>query len=322
MRGWSLVSSVCLAGLLSISARSPAIAAEKLHVGDPAADAFSFVPLDVGLKAGIFQKYGIDFDRTSLGGSAKLHQAMTAGAIDIAVGAGTDFAFLVKGAPEVAVAAMAGPPMIFGFNVRYDAPYKTAADLKGARFGVSTVGSLTEWFVRRLAQQQGWEPGDYTLVTLGADRLADTAALLTNQVDVLGNSASLGFDLEEKKRGRVLFSASDLVHDFLLHAIFASDQMVKAHPDEIRNFLRGWFETITYMRSHKQEAVDAERARSHYSEAVEDREYDLVMPMFSSTGKFEPRALAVLEESFVDMKILPTRPDLTKYYTEGLLPGR
>lgn len=308
------------AAALSMAGAADARATEKLRVGDPAADAFSFIPLDVGLKFGIFQKYGIDFERTSLGGSAKLHQAMTAGALDIGVGAGSDLAFLVKGAPEIAVAAMAGPPLIFGFNVRYDAPYKTPADLKDARFGVSTAGSLGEWFVFRLAQQQGWSPGDYQLATLGADRLADTAALLSHQVDVLPNSASLGFALEEQKKGRMLFPASDLVHDFLLHAIFASDPMVKAHPDQIRAFLKGWFETIAFMRQHKPETVDAERARSHYSDSVEAHEYDLVMPMFSSTGKFEPQALAVLADSFADTKILPTKPNLSKYYTEQFLP--
>ena len=142
------------------------------------------------------------------------------------------------------------------------------------------------------------------------------------QLDVLVTSPSLGFDLQEKKRGRMLFSAFDLVHDFLLHAIFESDEMVTALPDEVRSFLKGWFETVEFLRQHKAETVAAEPARSHHSQAVENREYDLVMPMFSSTGKFEPSALAVLADSFVDMKILPQRPDLRRYYTEEFLPGK
>jgi ABC-type nitrate/sulfonate/bicarbonate transport system substrate-binding protein len=316
--GW--FTRAMVAASFFVAAAGSAIAAEKLRVGDPSVQAFSFVPLDIGLKYGIFQKYGIDFERISVSGSAKLHQAMTAGAFDIAVGAGSDLAFLVKGAPEIAVAAMAGPPLLFGFDVPYDFPGHGADDLKGKRFGISTVGSLTQWLVLRLAKNEGWSRDDVPMITVGAEVPNQTALLLTHQVDVLVSSAALGFQLEEDKRGRMLFPASDVVHDFMLHAIFASNDLVKSHPDQIRNFLKGWFETIAFMRSHKAETVDAERARTHFSEEVEDREYDLVMPMFSLDGKFSASALSTLEDSFVELNILPTKPDLTRYYTEDYLP--
>jgi hypothetical protein len=44
------------------------------------------------------------------------------------------------------------------------------------------------------------------------------------------------------------------------------------------------------------------------------------MPMFSDTGRFDPKALAVLRRSFVEMKTLPTEPDMSKLYTEAFLP--
>jgi len=48
--------------------------------------------------------------------------------------------------------------------------------------------------------------------------------------------------------------------------------------------------------------------------------YDELMPMFSDTGKFEPKALAVLSRSFVEMKTLPSEPDMKTLYTEAFLP--
>jgi hypothetical protein len=50
--------------------------------------------------------------------------------------------------------------------------------------------------------------------------------------------------------------------------------------------------------------------------------YDELMPMFSDTGKFDPKALAVLRRSFVEMKTLPTEPDMSKLYTEAFLPKK
>jgi len=109
----------------------PAAALDKVKVGIPATEAFSFMAVDFGNDLGIYAKNSIVVERVVLLGSAKLHQAMTAGAIDIAAGAGTDFVFLVKGAPELAVAATAGPPLDMGFVVPYDSPAKMSDDLHG-----------------------------------------------------------------------------------------------------------------------------------------------------------------------------------------------
>ena len=43
--------------------------------------------------------------------------------------------------------------------------------------------------------------------------------------------------------------------------------------------------------------------------------------MFSDDGRFEPKALAVLAKSFVELKTLPTEPDMSKLYTEAFLPA-
>jgi hypothetical protein len=44
------------------------------------------------------------------------------------------------------------------------------------------------------------------------------------------------------------------------------------------------------------------------------------MPMFSDDGKFNPKAMAVLARSYVELKILPAEPDMSKWTTEAFLP--
>ncbi len=51
------------------------------------------------------------------------------------------------------------------------------------------------------------------------------------------------------------------------------------------------------------------------------RTYDDVMPMFSDDGRFDPKALAVLAKSFVELHTLPAAPDMSKLYTEAFLPA-
>jgi ABC-type nitrate/sulfonate/bicarbonate transport system substrate-binding protein len=108
----------------------------------------------------------------------------------------------------------------------------------------------------------------------------------------------------------------------MIHTIYASDRMVREKPDAVRRFLQGWFETIGYMRQNRDETVRASRGRTNFSTAVEEQQYDLVMPMFSDSGRFDPRALATIRRSFVDLQLIDREPDLAKYWTEQFLPSR
>jgi len=53
-----------------------ASAQEELRVGKAVAESFAFVPLDVGVRPGIFKQHGLDIEITAFGGGARLQQAM------------------------------------------------------------------------------------------------------------------------------------------------------------------------------------------------------------------------------------------------------
>jgi ABC-type nitrate/sulfonate/bicarbonate transport system substrate-binding protein len=166
-----LLGSAAVAGPMAAPLRLAAQPAppDKIRVGNPSVQSFSFLPLRLGIMHGFFAKYGIEVEEVTLNGSAKLHQAMTAGSLDIGLGSGTDLIFLVKGVPEIAVASMAGPPLLLGVVVPYDSPAQTADDLKGKRIGISTVNSLTQWLMRELARQKRWDADSLTYVTVGGN---------------------------------------------------------------------------------------------------------------------------------------------------------
>jgi len=58
----------------------------------------------------------------------------------------------------------------------------------------------------------------------------------------------------------------------------------------------------------------------HKTPDIAAKVYDQVMSEFSDTGKFDPKALAVLQRSFVEMGTLSSAPDMSKLYTEAFLP--
>jgi hypothetical protein len=50
--------------------------------------------------------------------------------------------------------------------------------------------------------------------------------------------------------------------------------------------------------------------------------YDLQLPMYSTGGHFDPKALSVLPRSYVEMGNLQSEPDMQKLYTEAYLPKK
>src|SRR5207248_3954180 len=101
MRAAALFAALVLAAM-SMSAQ----AQTKVRIGKPQAGAFQFVPVDVGLEVGIFKKHGLEVESSDFGGGPRVQQALTAGALDLAIGSGPELAMIAKGAPEIAVAAL------------------------------------------------------------------------------------------------------------------------------------------------------------------------------------------------------------------------
>jgi len=305
-------------GMLAMPA-APAAAAEKLRVGKAVGEAFSFVPIDIGTRKGIFARHGLDVESIVFAGDARMQQGMAADSIDIALGSGPAMAFIVKGSPIKGIAAMAGPPLLLAMVVRPDGP-KSPAELKGKKVSVSTVGSLTYWLVRETSRQQGWGPTGIQIAPLGAPT-AQYAALERKDVDGIVIDISTAFEFEKNGKGRILMRFGDLVRDFHIHVIFATNKVIAMRPQALRAFLKGWFETIAFMRKNKAETVAIATDVLNRDAAIMSRSYDELMPMFSDDGRFDPKAMAALAKSYVELQLLPQEPDSKTLYTEAFLPG-
>ena len=290
-----------------------------LRLGKAQANQFAFIPADIGVDARIFKKHGIDLDISAFAGDAKMTQALTAGSLDVALGGCPSFQAIAKGAPMKAVAVFSSAPNIIMLVVLKDSPLKTAEDLKGRKVSVSTAGSLTFWLTQQLSRRLGWGDDGIQITPLGA---SDTqiAALMTHQIDGVTTDSVTVYKFVETGNGRVLLKYGDYFKDFVSSCIYASDDLIQNKPDALRAFLAAWFETIVYMRDHRQTSIDITAKQIGVSPGVAAAIYDDTMPVMTLDGHFDAKALDLLASSFVDMHLLPDKPDMSKFYTEAFLP--
>jgi NitT/TauT family transport system substrate-binding protein len=313
-----------IAGTIIIAAAAlaaPAFAEDMVRVGNPAGDDFHFSFANVGSEAGIFKKNGLELQITSLAGGAKLHAAMTAGSLDIALGAGTDFGLIVKGAPERGVGALATKPSNIVIQGNTKNGITTIQALKGKKVAVSSVGALTYWMAQKLSQHEGWGLDGMELVATGGGQ-ANVAGFETGSLDAAVTSLEAALRVEQVGKGKILLSFGDIVDPFIAHVIYATNDMIAQHPDTIRRFLKAWYETVAFAQTHKAETIKYSQQVTLLSDDLASKVYDVEMPTFSTDGRFDPKAVAAVKQAMLDLGTVKEKPEDKAVFTEEFLPKR
>jgi NitT/TauT family transport system substrate-binding protein len=320
MTGAPVRMIMLLIGLLAVVLAGPCGAAETVRVGKPSTNHnFLFSLVDVGVRAGVFARHGLAVETANFNGSPRMMQAMVGGNIDIGINTGPDMAMIAKGAPFTAVAAISGAPDL-GLGVRPDGPVHTIDDLKGRKVSASGTASVTGWLVTELSRQQGWgSDGIPIVVATGA---ATWALLKTQEIDGICTDVGSILLAEQRGAGKLLLRFADRIPRFHMYVLFATNEMLQAHPETVRAFVRGWFDTLAYVRAHKAETIRVANEVIGLGPEILGKLYDTQLPLYSATGTFDREALNVLSRSYIDMKTLAAEPDMAALYTEAFLPKR
>ncbi len=318
MRRLKAISFIAVVMTL-IAAGGSAFAADKIRVGKPEAKPYQFAPVEVGVEVGTFAKFGIEAVSVAFGGASRMHQAMTSNDIDIALGSGPEMALVAKGVPEMSVAAMYGPPNGLCVIVLPTSSIRTATDLKGRTMGISSPSGLTAWAAKEIGRHEGWGPEGVKAISLGSQD-GIVGGMLAGNVDSAVTATEYALTLQNKGRVRIVANLGEFVPDFLGHVIFASNELIAKNPDALRRFLKGWFATIAYMQANKAETVRITAQVSDLTPEVATQAYDEQIRFFSTDGKFEPKALKVVEGTFVELGFIDKPVDIKTLYTEAYLP--
>jgi NitT/TauT family transport system substrate-binding protein len=317
--GKGLVAAIAAAAMLLGAGLGRAQAADKLHVGKAINVLWIYTILDIGVDQGIFSKYGLDVEISVLPGDAKFQQALISKSIDIGLASAAAMALSVKGSPAIAVAAFSGPPRNFSVIVAADSDIKVVKDLKGRLLASATAGSLPQWLMKRLAIKEGWGVNGIRMTATGGFE-ASMAATLTHAVDGFMGATEAGLKLEKEKRARIITNMEKYAPRFITQVVSTRKDFVAEHPELVERFLKGLFATVAFVKTHKEKTTEIATRVLHQDKDVMEKTYDLELPMLSSDGTFDGPSIEVLKDSYVEMGILPKKPEDAQLFTTKFLP--
>lgn len=177
---------------------------------------------------------------------------------------------------------------------------------------------MTSWLALALARREGWGPDGVKRAYIGS-MTSEVAGLLVKNVDAIVGPVEGGYILEAKGQAKPLVTFGDM-NLFITHIIYARDDFMRDHPDTVRRFLAAWFDTVNYMKANKDETIRLTEPATKLPPDIASRVYDLETPALTTSGRFDPKAVEIVVQSFVDLGVLDSIPAGKALYTEAFLP--
>lgn len=311
----SFISAAVAGTLIATSV----FAADLIRIGKSSNTAFAFTVVEMGERIGAWEKQGLEVEVLEFAGDSKLQQGLVSNAIELGLGSGPGMGFFAKGVPAKTVAPLVDAPANFAIIAGANSSISTPEDVKGKRIGITSPGSLTYWLAVEFARRQGWGIKGVETVPLGTTA-ALISALTAGQIDAFILTTATGYRMEAEGVGRIVTTFGESIPQFHTHMLFATDVAIAERPEQIRKFIAGWKETVDYMAEHKQEAAENANAVAGIPLEIALREYDNIMPIFNRELKYSDAALDLLAQSFVDLEIVPEKPNMQDLYTTEFLP--
>jgi NitT/TauT family transport system substrate-binding protein len=267
-----------------------AITASAIAFGPPGAEAQENLKLaigqrgnwenampELGQKAGIFKKHGLDLEILYTQGGGETQQAVISGSVDIGIGVGTGGAMgaFAKGAPIRAFAnSMTGAHDLYWY-VPSNSPIKTMKDAGGKSIAFSTRGSSTNTIVLGFMKHFGI---DAKPVATGNPAATFTQAM-SGQVDVGWSSPPFGVEaIEQTVRVQIVNAGA-----------------LQQKKDAIARFVAAWRETLDWMYSDPT-AIKAYAEWVNVPEPLAQRVRDEFYPK----ENMDPNRISGLEQAMAD----------------------
>ena len=260
---FALVSS--LAGAAHGQAPGQAVEKKQLTLAVGGKTALYYLPLTICERLGYFKEQGLDVTINDFRGGAQSLQALVGGSVDIVTGAYEHtIRMQAKGQAIRAVIELGRfPGIVVGLRKDRAASYKSAADLKGTKIGVSAPGSSTNFFVMYLMSKAGLKPSDASYIGVGIGPSA-VAAMKKGEIDAISNLDPMMTKLEQEgdikvvadsrteEGTRAIFGGSNPAA-----VLYARQDFIDKNPNTMQALVNAFYKTLQWLEKATPEQIAA-----------------------------------------------------------------
>lgn len=147
-----------------------------------------YLPLTVAEQLGYFKDEGLDAEIVDFAGGSQALRAVVGGSADVVSGAFEHTVNMQAKGQSLRAFVLQGraPQIVLGVNPKTMPAFKSVADLKGRKIGVTAPGSSTNVMVNFILAKAGLKPTDVSIIGVGATQGA-VAAMRSGQIDAISN---------------------------------------------------------------------------------------------------------------------------------------
>jgi ABC-type nitrate/sulfonate/bicarbonate transport system substrate-binding protein len=210
----------------------------------------ALAPVWIAAKGGLYEKYGLHVEPEVLQSGTATIQGLLGG----------DFQFIETSGVDLLAARLGGADVrILGIHVN-TIPYSIVAvpeidepaRLRGARIGVSRLGTSSDFAARYALERIGLRPDvDATIVAAG-NQATRFAALKGGAVDATVVSPPLNI-LSQKLGLREVLSLSALGIEYAHEGVAATGDYLRARPEVVTAFLQGYVESLLFWKTQPEQ---------------------------------------------------------------------
>ncbi|WP_034298655.1 ABC transporter substrate-binding protein [Herbaspirillum sp. RV1423] len=241
LKQFAIALALFLAGYLTFNSNLFAQALEKpkVSIAVGGKNLFYYLPLTVAEQLGYFKDEGLQVEISDFAGGAKALQALVGGSADVVSGAYEHTINMqAKNQPIVAFVLQGrAPQIVLAANNKTMPNYKSIADLKGKKIGVTAPGSSTSIMASFVLAKAGLKPTDVSFIGVGA-AVGALSAIRSGQIDAIANLDPVISMLEQKNEIKIIADTRTLkdTNDVFggpmpAATLYASEAFVKKYPN-------------------------------------------------------------------------------------------
>lgn len=263
---------IIAAVVAAASANAQQLEKKKITIAVGGKTLLYYLPLTVAERKGYFKAEGLDVNIVDFPGGAKALEAMVGGSADVVSGAYEHTINMqARGQPIVGIALQGRyNGIVLGIAKAKAAQWKSFADLKGMKVGVTAPGSSTHMSVQNLAVKAGLKPDDFAAIGVGAGAGA-VAAVKRGSVDAICNLDPVITKLESEGDIVVVSDTRTAkgmkeVYGGAYHAgcIYAPVQWVKQNPNTTQAVVSAMVRAVLWLHNASVDDVIATVPKEYY----------------------------------------------------------